>query len=900
MKVWGCLEKVQIPLPKRTKLGPKIVDCVYLSPAKNSAAYRFLVYKSNIEDICNNIIIESTEADFFENIFRYKDKEKQISNPRKRVMNDQLSQDETDNNSEIPQENVEPRRKAPYWKEAIQSEIDSIVHNNTWKLVDLPSGHKPIGHKWIFKKKLRPDGTIEKYKARLVAKGYHQKKGQDFFDTYSPVTRITSIRTLIAIAAIHNLIIHQMDVKTAFLNGELDEEIYMQQPEGFVVKGQEHKVYKLVKSLYDLKQAPKQWHEKFDYTLLSNDFQINECDKCVYVKQYKNAFVIIFLYVDDMLIMGTNMDVINQTKKMFSSFDMKDMGEVDVILGIRIQKNSNGYILTQSHYIEKTLKKFRQYDDRPVVTPFDPKIWHIVSTIEAEFVALDKAAEEAEWLRSFLEGIPLWPKPVTAVCIHCDSMDALTRAKNQIYNGKSRHIRRRHNTIKDLLRNGIISIDYVKSKENIADPLTKGLCREQVIFTSRGKDIYDVLAAIVPLYVAMILAYGSVRWWKIFTPDQCSGINRFVAVFAVPLLSFHFISSNNPYKMNYHFIAADSLQKLVILSALFLWQWISKTGSLEWMITLFSLSTLPNTLVMGIPLLKAMYGDFSGSLMVQIVVLQSVIWYTLMLFMFEYRGARLLITEQFPETAGSITSFHVESDVVSLNGREPLETNAEIGDDGKLHVVVRRSSTASSRSVISSYNKSHNITGLTPRASNLTGVEIYSVQSSRGPTPRASSFNQSDFYAMFSKAGSPKHGYTNSFGGGDVFSMQSSKGPTPRTSNFEEEMLRIGKKRTGGRSMSGELFNNNNPPNNNSLVCSYPPPIPNPTFSLGSTSAAASGGPKKKDIGGGGGSGGAPPPPPSNNKELHMFVWSSSASPVSEGNMKHAVNKAAAEFGSCC
>nr|GEX35966.1 AGR1 [Tanacetum cinerariifolium] len=412
-----------------------------------------------------------------------------------------------------------------------------------------------------------------------------------------------------------------------------------------------------------------------------------------------------------------------------------------------------------------------------------------------------------------------------------------------------------------------------------------------------GKDIYDVLAAIVPLYVAMILAYGSVRWWKIFTPDQCSGINRFVAVFAVPLLSFHFISSNNPYKMNYHFIAADSLQKLVILSALFLWQWISKTGSLEWMITLFSLSTLPNTLVMGIPLLKAMYGDFSGSLMVQIVVLQSVIWYTLMLFMFEYRGARLLITEQFPETAGSITSFHVESDVVSLNGREPLETNAEIGDDGKLHVVVRRSSTASSRSVISSYNKSHNITGMTPRASNLTGVEIYSVQSSRGPTPRASSFNQSDFYAMFSKAGSPKHGYTNSFGGGDVFSMQSSKGPTPRTSNFEEEMLRIGKKRTGGRSMSGELFNNNNPPNNNSLVCSYPPPIPNPTFSLGSTSAAASGGPKKKDIGGGGGSGGAPPPP-SNNKELHMFVWSSSASPVSEGNMKHAVNKAAAEFGS--
>ncbi|KAI3727949.1 hypothetical protein L6452_16572 [Arctium lappa] len=108
------------------------------------------------------------------------------------------------------------------------------------------------------------------------------------------------------------------------------------------------------------------------------------------------------------------------------------------------------------------------------------------STMEAEFVALDKAAEEAEWLKSFLEGIPLWPKPVTTVCIHCDSMAALTRAKSQIYNDKSRHIRHRHKTIRDFLKNGIISIDYVKSKENIADPLTKGLSRKQVSYTSRG------------------------------------------------------------------------------------------------------------------------------------------------------------------------------------------------------------------------------------------------------------------------------------------------------------------------------------------------------------------------------------------------------------------------------
>ncbi|KAL6135253.1 hypothetical protein ACLB2K_067481 [Fragaria x ananassa] len=293
-----------------------------------------------------------------------------------------------------------------------------------------------------------------------------------------------------------------------------------------------------------------------------------------------------------------------------------------------------------------------------------------------------------------------------------------------------------------------------------------------------GKDVYEVLASIVPLYVAMILAYGSVRWWKIFTLDQCLGINRFVAVFAI----------------------------------------FSKRGSLEWMITLFSLSTLPNTLVMGIPLLKAMYGDSSATLMVQIVVLQSIIWYTLMLIMFEYRGAKLLIAEQFPETAGAITSFLVDSDVVSLNGREPLQTDAEIGEDGKLHVVVRRSSASSF--VSHGWNSMNS--GMTPRASNLTGVEIYSVQSSLEPTPRQSSFNQSEFFTMFNA--SPKHGYTNSF-----------QGVTPRTSNYEPEMIKMSNKKRRVKSMSGELLNAG-------IVSSYPPPNP---LSLGS----ASGGPKKDSRG---------------------------------------------------
>ncbi|KAK1660536.1 hypothetical protein QYE76_048695 [Lolium multiflorum] len=123
------------------------------------------------------------------------------------------------------------------WKEAVHNEMDSILSNGTWELSERPHGCKPVGCKWVFKKKLRPDGTIEKYKARLVAKGYTQREGEDYFDTYSPVARLTTIRVLLSMAASYGLIVHQMDVKTAFLNGELEEEIYMDQPDGFVVKG---------------------------------------------------------------------------------------------------------------------------------------------------------------------------------------------------------------------------------------------------------------------------------------------------------------------------------------------------------------------------------------------------------------------------------------------------------------------------------------------------------------------------------------------------------------------------------------------------------------------------------------------------------------------------------------
>jgi hypothetical protein len=233
------------------------------------------------------------------------------------------------------------------------------------------SAHKSVPFLYQF---LVLTGTIDKYKDRLVAKGYTQKDGEDFFDTYSPVARITTIRVLLSLAASYGLIVHQMDVKTAFLNGELDEEIYMDQPDGFVVKGEEQKVCELLKSLYGLKQAPKQWHEKFDTTLTSAGYFV-EADRCMYYRHGGGHFVILCLYVDDIIIFGTNMDITNEVKSFLSkSFDMKDLGEADVILYIKLIKEESGITLSQYHYVEKVLSCFGYMDNKPSPTPYYPSV----------------------------------------------------------------------------------------------------------------------------------------------------------------------------------------------------------------------------------------------------------------------------------------------------------------------------------------------------------------------------------------------------------------------------------------------------------------------------------------------------------------------------------------------
>ncbi|GJV17396.1 retrovirus-related pol polyprotein from transposon TNT 1-94 [Tanacetum coccineum] len=478
---------------------------VYLLRSKDKAFDSFKVYKAEVENQLGKkikILRSGRGGEYFTGMFDAFCEEN-VEGTQKKATKEVIFTINIDDDPKTFSEAMSSC-DAPMWKEAINDEIDSILGNQTWELAELPKGVRPKGSKWVFKKKLNPDGSISAFKARLVAKGYMQKEGIDYFDMYAPVARISSIRTLIAISAVKGLYIHQMDVKMAFLNGYLNEDVCMEQPKGFVIQGQENKVCRLVKSLYGLKQAPKQWHERFDTTVTSFGFQHSSADRCIYTRSTKDYTVVICLYVDDMLIIGTTLDGILETKSYLSSkFKMKDLGEVDTILGVKecntpfdtsvkLEVNSGravaqleyasviGSLMYAMHYtrpdIAFDVSKLSQYTralegylDASWINHFgDSKstsgwiytlaggavswasrkqtcIYH--STMEAEFISLAAAGKEAEWIWDLLMDIQLWLGPMPSILMYCDSKAALSIAYNSVYNGKSRHLRLRHNYI---------------------------------------------------------------------------------------------------------------------------------------------------------------------------------------------------------------------------------------------------------------------------------------------------------------------------------------------------------------------------------------------------------------------------------------------------------------------
>jgi hypothetical protein len=261
------------------------------------------------------------------------------------------------------------------WLIAMNDEFESLQRNSTWDLVELPAGKRPLKCKWIYKKKDGISGVEPtRWKARLVVKGFEQREGIDFNEVFSPVVRHSSIRVMLAIVALFDLELEQLDVKTAFLHGDLDEEIYMTQPDGFSAPGQEHLVCHLKKSLYGLKQAPRQWYKRFDSFMLAQNYSRSNYDHCIYFKQFSNgSFVYLLLYVDDMLIASHEKSLIDELKAQLNhEFDMKDLGPAKKILGMEIQRDRHAgtLFLSQKSYIEKVLERYNLNNCKPVATPF--------------------------------------------------------------------------------------------------------------------------------------------------------------------------------------------------------------------------------------------------------------------------------------------------------------------------------------------------------------------------------------------------------------------------------------------------------------------------------------------------------------------------------------------------
>ena len=260
------------------------------------------------------------------------------------------------------------------WLQAMIEEIDSLIKNKTWILVDKVEGRKIISCKWIFKKKLESTEVEQiKFKARLVARGFTQEEGVDYNEVFSPVVKHASIRILLAVVAKRDWELEQLDVKTAFLHGNLEETIYMQQPPGFVKAGEENKVCLLKRSIYGLKQSSRQWHKKFDEHILKNGFTRSLYDECVYIKRRGGAVVAyLLLYVDDMLVAGKCMEEIDRVKDDLSkAFEMKDLGSAARILGMSIVRNRirKEIWLNQSDYISKVIERFKMKDTKIAATP---------------------------------------------------------------------------------------------------------------------------------------------------------------------------------------------------------------------------------------------------------------------------------------------------------------------------------------------------------------------------------------------------------------------------------------------------------------------------------------------------------------------------------------------------
>lgn len=428
LKVFGCKAWVHIPREKRKKLDSVAMNVLFVGYCYNQKGYRFY-------DEINKRIVTSRDARFLElsDGTDQNEKEVQLKNTNivkqtlqipvseeqdstvviqeeimiqeENLVNQSNETSETADQMEIRRSSrsnkgIAPRyltenyivgfaqhniqdpvsyeeaihgNESKEWYEAMTMEYESLAKNETWELVDLPKGYNLVGCKWVFKRKEDENGNPTIYKARLVAQGFSQKYGIDYDEVFAPVIKSSTMRILLTVAGHENLVVRHVDIKTAFLNGELTEEIYMSQPKGFVDQEQLNKVCRLKKSLYGLKQSARSWNKKLNEVLLGLGFEQSIHDECLYEAKIQGAKIFILVHVDDMMIVGKSEEQILFVEKLLSKrFDVTCLGNLKHFLGMKIERKSSGiFCISQESYIKKVLMKYGMADAKPSKIPLD-------------------------------------------------------------------------------------------------------------------------------------------------------------------------------------------------------------------------------------------------------------------------------------------------------------------------------------------------------------------------------------------------------------------------------------------------------------------------------------------------------------------------------------------------